>query len=1450
MYLIFDTETTGLPRNFKAPITETDNWPRVVQLAWQLHDEMGRLVSKGDSLIRPNGFNIPFDSEKVHGISTALAVSEGRELSEVLADFQSDLSKASFIVGHNLKFDINVLGCEFVRLGLESPLETFPSLDTCTEDSAQLVKLPGGKGGKFKLPSLSELYLHLFDGAFEEAHNATADVEATARCFLELIRRSHYDYKDLGQEEKYLKEFLHENPTPMALVGIAHKNLKEASKLLKTKANKDTNKQHAVSEALEEAPFAHLHVHSQFTILQSSADIESLVQKAGEFGLSALAITDNCNMMAAFNFEREVAKYNATIEAENEEAREQGLSQSKKKLLPILGCELNVCKDHTDKTFNDSGYKMVFLAKNKAGYQNLIKLSSLAYTEGFYYVPRVDKSLIEQYRSDLMVLSGGLEGEIASLILNVGEKQAEDSLCWWKEQFNDDFYVEINRHHLEAEDHANEVLVRLAEKHQVKLVATNNTYYINQSDAQAHDVLLCIRNGELLSTPKGRGRGYRFGFENDEYYFKSPEQMKQLFADLPEAILNLSEIVDKCEPYALSRDVLLPKFDIPQAFIDPNDELTGSKNGENAYLRHLAFEGALKRYGSVSEALKERLDFELKTIENTGYPGYFLIVQDFCKAAWDMGVWVGPGRGSAAGSAVAYCVGITNVDPIKYDLLFERFLNPDRISMPDIDIDFDDEGRGKVIDYVINKYGANQVAQIITYGTMAAKSSIRDTARVLDYPLPEADKLAKMVPDISLKKLFSFSDHELNEKFSKDQDGLIKARELRKIYQGKGVAAEVLKQAKSLEGTVRNTGIHACGVIITPDELTNFVPVATAKDSSLACTQFDNAVAENAGLLKMDFLGLKTLTLIKDAVRIIHENRGIALDPNQFPIDDEATFKLFQRGDTVGIFQYESPGMQKYMRELKPTEFADLIAMNALYRPGPLEYIPTFVKRKHGEEPTVYDLPECEEFLKETYGITVYQEQVMLLSQKLADFTKGEADTLRKAMGKKDEKVLKKMRPTFLERGAEKGHPKDKLEKIWKDWEAFASYAFNKSHSTCYAWIAYQTAYLKANYPAEYMAAVLSNNMGDIKQVTFFMNECRRMNINVLSPDINESGLNFTVNANGDIRFGLGAIRGIGEGPVSAIVEGRTEGKYRGVFDFFRRINLSAINRTSVQNLVYAGAFDSFTEMHRAQYFAEIKNNQVFIDLLLRYGAAHQNAQGSDQIDLFGKNELFELAEPAIPEVEEWPLNFKLSRENDVIGFYISAHPLDDYLVEIQAFCSGDLSMLYQPEEFKGRDLFMAVVVKSVVHRTRNNGDPFGVVTFEDYTAQYEMFIFGDTYLKFKHLFQPGIFLTLKGRIDKGRFGNGKLEFSIKDIDQVKNLRENRIQGLNLTIPNRDLNHLLIDELNGLFLENQGSCKVNFIISDTIDGFDLKMSSRSMRINPSPVIYKALSNMNIAYSLN
>ncbi|MEL6812764.1 MAG: DNA polymerase III subunit alpha, partial [Bacteroidota bacterium] len=1189
MYLIFDTETTGLPKRWNAPVTDTDNWPRCIQIAWQLHDAMGNVIAHEDYLVQPEGFDIPYDSERIHGISTELARKEGVPLREVSEKFAEVLAKAKFIVGQNVGFDVNIMGCEFYRQGMEDPMPAMEVLDTCTETTAQLCQIPGGRGGKFKLPTLTELHQFLFDQPFAEAHNATADVEATTRCFFELVRRNIFTQEELDVPSDYFENFSKENPHRIELIGLQHINLKQASEAIRKELESQVETVEISSEeideniaVLEDLAFAHLHNHSQFSILQSTSSTKDLVEAAVANNMPAIALTDSGNMMGAFHFTKAVNDHNKAAKAEYAaklkefEAIDDGATDFEgpmpeeplkpQEIKAIVGCEFFVCEDHTNRSHKDNGYQVVFLAKNKRGYHNLAKMASIAYTDGFYYVPRIDKTVIERYKDDIIVLTGSLYGEIPSKVLNIGEKQAEEALLWWKEQFGEDLYIEIMRHDQEDERRVNATLVEFSKKHQVKLVACNNTYYIDKEDANAHDILLCVKDGEKQATPIGRGRGYRYGLPNQEYYFKSQQEMKALFKDLPEAISSISEIVDKIESFTLARDVLLPKFDIPEEFKVAEDEQDGGKRGENKFLRHLTYEGAKKRYGEITPEIEERLDFELEVIENTGYPGYFLITEDFIREARNMGVSVGPGRGSAAGSVVAYCLWITNIDPITYDLLFERFLNPDRVSMPDIDIDFDDEGRSKVMDYVIEKYGANQVAQIITYGTMAAKSSIRDTARVLDLPLNDADRIAKLIPNMTkLNKIFGMDEKTLRSKFRSDE--LPKVNELLNLSEGSDLEAQTINQAKVLEGSVRNTGIHACGVIITPDDITNFVPVATAKDSDLYVTQFDNSVVESAGLLKMDFLGLKTLTLIKDTVKIVKHKHQIELDPDNFPLDDEKTYELFQRGETVGIFQYESPGMQKHMKDLKPTVFADLIAMNALYRPGPMEYIPSFIRRKHGVEEIEYDLPAMEEYLQETYGITVYQEQVMLLSQKLANFTKGEADVLRKAMGKKQKAVLDKMKPKFIEQAEKNGHPAEVLEKIWKDWEAFASYAFNKSHSTCYAWIAYQTAYLKAHYPAEYMAAVLSNNMSDIKQVTFFMEECRRMGLEVLGPDVNESFYKFTVNDQGAVRFGMGAIKGVGGNAVATIVEHRKDGKYKSVFDLAKRIDLRAANKKAFENL-------------------------------------------------------------------------------------------------------------------------------------------------------------------------------------------------------------------------------------------------------------------------------------------
>jgi len=1461
MYLIFDTETTGLPKNWNAPITDTDNWPRCIQIAWQLHDALGNCIEHQDYLVKPEGFNIPYDAEKIHGISTELAEEQGVALSEVLEKFNIALSQTKFVVGQNVKFDLNIMGAEFVRHNIENQLQELPVLDTCTEDTAQLCQIPGGRGGKFKLPTLTELHQHLFNVPFGEAHNATADVEATTRCFFELIRLRKFTKEQLEVSPEYFKNFSEANPQPIQFIGLKHINLKQESakiaKRLKSKeapsvTSEDIKKNLA---SLQDTDFVHLHNHSQFSVLQSTISVKDLVNVTAKHNLPAVAITDHGNMMAAFHFVRDVNAHNKSIEAKNKEAIESGKEPTLKTIKPIVGCEFFVCEDHTNKNQKDNGYQIVLIAKNKKGYHNLAKLSSHAFTNGFYYVPRIDKKLIEQYKEDLIVLTGNLYGEVPSKVLNVGESQAEEALLWWKKTFQDDLYIEIMRHNQEDENRVNETLISFSKKHNIKLVATNNTYYCDQDDANAHDILLCVKDGEKQATPIGRGRGYRYGLPNQEYYYKSADQMKALFKDLPEAISNTVEVANKIEPFELARDVLLPAFEIGEEFKHPEDEIDGGKRGENAYLRHITYEGAKKRYGDpLSEEVIERLDFELEVIEKTGYPGYFLIVEDFIREARNMDVSVGPGRGSAAGSVVAYCLWITNIDPIKYNLLFERFLNPDRVSMPDIDIDFDDEGRSRVMDYVIEKYGSNQVAQIITYGTMAAKSSIRDTARVLDLPLFDADRIAKLIPNMSkLNKIFGLDEKQLAAKFRSEELTLV--NELLNIADGDDLQAETLNLARTLEGSVRNTGIHACGVIITPDDITKFVPVALAKDSDLYVTQFDNSVVEDAGLLKMDFLGLKTLTLIKDTVKIVKAKHNIDLDPETFPLDDIKTYELFQRGETVGVFQYESPGMQKHMKDLKPTVFDDLIAMNALYRPGPMEYIPSFIARKHGEEDIEYDLPAMEEYLKETYGITVYQEQVMLLSQKLADFTKGEADVLRKAMGKKQIAVLDKMKPKFIEQASANGHDAKKLEKIWKDWEAFASYAFNKSHSTCYAWIAYQTAYLKAHYPAEYMAAVLSNNMNDIKQVTFFMEECKRMKLPVLGPDVNESFYKFSVNKDNAVRFGMGAIKGVGHGAVKTIVENRKEdGEYSSIFDLAKRIDLRAANKKAFEGLALAGGFDCF-ENHRAQYFYKDGSELTFLEKAVKFGAKHQENENSAQVSLFGAASDIQIEEPVIPPCDTWGTMEKLAREREVVGVYISGHPLDDFKTEIQTFCNGEVSMFKDLQNNINKEVTFGGVVTDVQHRVSKQGKGWAIFTIEDYNDSFEFKIFGEDYLKHRPFLLSNTFVYVKAFIregwvnrDTGKQGEPRIQFN--SFQLLHDVLENYTRKLALQLRLRDLEEQKIAQLRDLLAMYPGKKPLSFEIYDIKDNVKLTMPSRKLKVEISQELLSQLDEFDVKYKLN
>ena len=1428
MYLIFDTETTGLPKNWKAPLTDFDNWPRMVQLAWQIHDNKGELIAVKNYIIKPDGYDIPYNAEKIHGISTQRAQKLGIDLKLVLKEFVLDVENSQFVVGHNVEFDNNIVGCELLRIQMDNILSNFPCLDTM-KLSVDYCQIPGGRGGRFKYPSLTDLHQKLFGESFAEAHNASADVEATTRCFLELIRLEVISAKKANLTEAQFEYFKELNPKPFELLGLdtqpyAPLNQEDEKIVVESESPSKSLKKHNI-----DAPFSHLHLHTQYSILQASSNINAIVEKALEMKMPAVSITDNHNMFGVFKFINTILRIEGNSDGNL--------------LKPIIGCELSVCKNHKDKDSKDFGFQQVFICKNKNGYHNLSKLSSLGYIDGFYYIPRVDKDLVLKYKKDLIALTGSTYGEIPNLILNVGEQQAEEAFVWWKDNFGDDFYVELLRHNLDEEQHVNKILLKFASKYGVKVIASNNVFYLNQSDANAHHILLCVKDGEIQSTPKGKGRGYRHALPNDEYYFKSQEQMKGLFSDLPESIENITEIVDKVEVFTLNRDVLLPAFDIPDEFINPEDNKDGGKRGENAYLKHITYEGAKLRYPELTSDIKERIDFELDTIENSGYPGYFLIVSDFIEQARKMDVSVGPGRGSAAGSVVAYCTKITNVDPIKYDLLFERFLNPERVSLPDIDIDFDDEGRGRVIDWVVHKYGFDQVSQIITYGTMAAKSSIRDTARVLDLPLDEAGKIANMVPDmLSLKKLFNFDDKQLKQKVSSDQ--LASAKKLISLANEDNISGNTVRLARKLEGTVRNTGTHACGVIITPKPLLNLIPMTTSKEADLLVTQFDNSVVESAGLLKMDFLGLKNLSIIKDCIKIIQELHGVNIDIDAISLEDPKAYEVFQRGDTVGIFQFSSDGMRKYLRMLKPDKFEDLIAMNALYRPGPMGYIPEYVDRKHGKSKVEYDLPEMEEYLKDTYGITVFQEQVMLLSQKLGNFSKGEADILRKGMGKKIKSVVEKMKPKFMDGCKENGLDLEKVEKVWTDWEKFAEYAFNKSHSTCYSLIAYQTAYLKAHYPAELMAALLTSNMNDIKDVSLNMEECRRIGLKVLGPDVNESFYKFAVNKKGEIRFGLGAVKGVGEAAVHAIVKERKEnGNYSSLEDFVSRVNLKSANKRTLESISLAGGFDSF-DIFRSQLFYN-ENSSSYLEKIMRFGIAIQAEKNSTQIDMFGQIGESSVQSPAPPIVDKWSTMELLSKEKEVVGVYISGHPLDDYRLEIDNFVNSSFNILKNMEEVKGKDLRFAAVVTAVEHRESNSGKKYGVVNLEDYTDSFRLFLFGADYTDFKNLLTEGWVLFIKGRVQEKKWGDtDQLELKVNKIEMLDQLLDSENRNLIVEIPFDLVNDKIIDELLSSFVENKGGHTLKFKLINYKDKYSVDLLSRNTKVDLNKKLFRSLNKIN------
>jgi len=1180
--------------------------------------------------------------------------------------------------------------------------------------------------------------------------------------------------------------------------------------------------------------FSHLHVHTQFSLLDGAASIPSLYKKAIADGMPALAISDHGNMFGVFEFVSEAYKHKD--------------EDGKLKVKPIVGCEFYITTDRHRKNFSkderDPRHHQILLAKNEKGYRNLVKLTSLGFIEGMYSkYPRIDKELILKYHEGLVATTCCLGALVPQAILKKSEAEAEKEFKWWLDLFGEDYYVELQRHGLAEQNKVNEVLVRFAEKYGVKIIASNDSHYVDQSDFNAHDILLCINTGEKLGTPALREftdddvhvKNKRFAFPNDQFYFKTTEEMSKNFDDLPKAIDNTNEIIDKVELLNLKRDVLLPAFPIPKEFQIHDD----NNSNQWEYLKHMTYEGARTRYSEITEDLRERIEFELFTIKTMGFAGYFLIVSDFIKAGRDIGVFVGPGRGSAAGSVVAYCIGITNIDPIKYNLLFERFLNPDRKSMPDIDTDFDDAGRQKVIDYVVAKYGKNQVAQIITYGTMAAKMSIKDVARVMDLPLPESNALAKLVPErpgIELRRLLQAplsprdGEKSLIEKEGLGADDLENVRKLREIYNGNTMEGTVLHEAERLEGSVRNTGIHAAGIIIAPKDLTELIPVATAKDSDLWVTQIEGSTIEDAGVLKMDFLGLRTLTILRDAIELIKENHGIDIDLDALPLDDEKTFQLYQRGDTIGTFQFESPGMQKYLRELRPDSFNDLIAMNALYRPGPMAYIPNYIDRKHGRESITYDLPEMEEILKDTYGITVYQEQVMLLSQKLAGFTKGQADVLRKAMGKKDRKTLDKMKDSFIDGATKNLYPKERLEKIWTDWEAFAQYAFNKSHSTCYAYVAHQTAYLKAHYPAEYMAAVL-NHAGSIEKITFFMEECKRMGIKVLGPDINESLKGFAVNKVGEIRFGLGGLKGVGEAAVETIIEERKKnGAFKNIFDFIKRINQRTVNKKTLESLAYAGGFDCFPEHHRAQYFHVPPEETVNgLERIIRFGQVIQTQNATATNTLFGDLPVtMEIPPPRLPECLPWPLIVQLNHEKEITGMFLSGHPLDHHKFEMRHY---GITTIADFNEFKeiiskkpnpGRQFRLLGLVTEAQHKISRQGNKFGNFVIEDYSGKTDIVLWSDDYAKFSPFLLQGSTVVLTGFF-RQRYNRPEFEFKCTSVSMAETLKRNLTKQVHIEMHPKDVTRDVVDFIDKNVRNHPGQATLKFTMSDPTSNWRISL---------------------------
>ena len=1229
--------------------------------------------------------------------------------------------------------------------------------------------------------------------------------------------------------------------------------------------------------------FVHLHVHTQYSLLDGQTNIKKLVDKAVADGMRGVAVTDHGNMMGIKEFKNYCDKVNEKLDAD-------------KRFKPIIGCEVYVAprrKEQRDsKELDGANYHLILLAKNEKGYHNLIKIVSRAWTDGFYSHPRTDKYDLEKYHEGIICCSACLGGEVPRLISAGRIEEAEQVVQWFRNLFGDDYYLEMQRHKATvtnanhetypAQVNVNNHLKEIAKKYGIKMICTNDVHFLDEENADAHELLICLSTGRTPDDPN------LMRYTKQEW-FKTSEEMNLLFADEPEALANTVEILDKVEEYSINHAPIMPNFAIPEEFGTEDEyrkkyteddlfrEFTCNEHGETVmskedadkkikklggydklyrikleadYLAELTFIGAKKRYGDpIPDNIMEQLKFELHIMKTMGFPGYFLIVQDFINAARnELGVSVGPGRGSAAGSAVAYCLGITQIDPIKYDLLFERFLNPDRISLPDIDVDFDDDGRGRVLQWVTDKYGQEKVAHIITYGSMQTKMAIKDVARVLEVPLDISNNLCKAIPD-RLPDKPDGSPRKSN--FANVLECVPEIQQAAASEDEK--LRNTIKFAKMLEGNVRGTGVHACGTIICRDDITDWVPVSIAVDKDtkerLLVTQYEGSVIEDTGLIKMDFLGLKTLSIIKEAVENIKNSLGIEVDIDKIPIDDKKTFKLYCEGRTIGTFQFESPGMQKYLRELQPSVFEDLIAMNALYRPGPMDYIPDFIDRKLGRKPIEYDIPIMDRYLKDTYGITVYQEQVMLLSRLLAGFTRGESDTLRKAMGKKLKDKLDHLKPKFIEGGKANGHDPQVLEKIWADWEKFASYAFNKSHATCYSWVAYQTAYLKANYPSQYMAAVLSR-AADITEVTKLMDECKAMGINVLGPDVNESVPRFGVNAKGDIRFGMASVKGVGENAVSSIVsERKANGPYKSIYDFVQRVNLSACNRKNIENLALAGAFDCFPEIRREQFLQPCGKNEIFADVLVRYGTKFQADRDESQNNLFGfMDEVVEIATPSIPDAPEWSALDKLNKEKELVGIYISAHPLDEYRVILDNVCNVGMAQLDDRQALLNKDLILGGVVTGVRETRMKNGKPCGFTRIEDFTGSSEIALFGEPWLKWCNMMKIGNFLFIKAKCVQNKYMPERVDFVINSIELLQDVKNTAISSLLIQMPLSMLDKEFVSDVDTL-TGHEGNVTLKFELSDGENKVSLASAARRISVTQELVSYlKERDSVNLLFN--